>query len=63
MEEYEDEDVRVRLPSGEEPKNIVAKFNDADLDKGLGYAQAKKTLNLYKLKLPSELKKRYFRRY
>ena len=57
MEEYEDEEVTVRLRPREEPKKMVAEFNDGDLDKGLGYAQTIKTLVFHKLKLPSELKK------
>ena len=56
MEEYEDEEVTVRLPPREESKNKVVTYGDSDLDKGLVNAKAVKVLKNLKLLLPSEIK-------
>ena len=56
MEEYEDEEVTVRLPPREEPKKRVVTYSDADLDKGLMNAEAFEILKNHNLPLPSEIK-------
>ena len=52
MEEYEDEEVTVRLPPREEPKKRVVTYSDTDLDKGLTNDEAVKILKNLNLQLP-----------
>ena len=60
MEEYEDEEVTLRVPKKEESKIVT--FTDEDLDEGLLNAASDKILKENSLILPSKFKNKSYQR-